>query len=404
MIEDSSINIAYAKKWLAADVSVNTFVFFEKEHFLAQHSYERYKTDFEQKTIIVFLQSGQFISKSPGEQFSAANALIHNYVHYRDILSVMQTNSYFVSLHAASAQQMVILSNKYGSYNIGYKTIESRVESLPDLKLVYDDLVKNFAKVEYVNFFKDVVIDGTHNKGTPEVFWEIVTGLNAFLVSANRDYQIYVQTFAFDKIKSKFKEEKVKYFESLEKNIESLNKQVAAFPLTFAASAFAGFQVKDNAWILIIITIAYSLYTWVAWEILAITRLNIDTTKSDVAKEANKLEKSYKIVFDEFKDDFKNIQEKIKKIEILHGRLKTVLIGLLVLFVIFACAYGGSITMKAAAQERAKQDSIRRANQKTMPSFRSDSMVTPAPAIQKPKAADTPPYKQIVPRTGRYQY
>ena len=338
-------------------------VFYGRDHFLAEHSYARYKNDFDLKTIVVFLEDGKLISKDPGDEYTNENALITNYIQYRNIFSAMLANSAFVSVHSPEAKQIIILSVKYGSYNIGYKLAENRVESLSNLKPVYDELVKHLDKVEYVNFFKDVVIDGTHTKQTQDVFWELITGLGAFLFSADRDYQIYVQTFGFDKIKSKFKEEKIKYFESLEKNIESLNKQVAAFPLTFAASAFAGFQVKDNTWILIVITVAYGLYTWVAWSILEITKFNILTTKNDVEKESNKLEKSYKIVYEEFTEDFKNIREKISKIETLHFRLKTVLIALLFVFTIFAITYGSVITFQANQVQKAKEDSIKNIKQ-----------------------------------------
>src|SRR5579859_1102163 len=300
-------------------------VFYEREHFLSELSYDRYRENFDKKTISVLLQDGSLLRKVPGEAFSPSNALIINFVHYRNILAAVVGNKQFVSLNAPTEQQMIILSAKYGTYNIGYQLSEKRVESVPDLKGVYEELVKNFDKVEYVNFFKDVVIDGTHTQLTKEVFWGMVVGLGAFLASADRDYQIYVQTFAFDKIQSKFKEEKVKYFESLEKNIDSLNKQVVAFPLTFAASAFAGFQVKDNPWILFVIAGGYALYTWVAWQILKITKFNIDTTKTDVEKESVKIQSSYMFIYDEFKDDFANIYGKISRIETLHARLKKVL-------------------------------------------------------------------------------
>lgn len=336
------------------------FVFFGKRHFLAENSYDRYKEDFENNIIVVLLEDGTMLSKSPDDVFGPLNALIYNYIHYRNILSVMLSNTQFVSVSSVTDRQVIILSTKHGPYNIGYKLSEERVEGVADLSEAYDDLVKNFNKIEYINFFKDVVISGTHSQQqVAEVFWDIVSSLRTLLNLADRDYQIYAHTFAFDKIKSKFKEEKVKYFESLEKNIESLNKQVLAFPLTFAASAFAGYQVKDNGWILIVILAAYSLYTIVALAILNITKLNINTTKEDVEKESNNISKKYKFVYDEFKPDFDIIYKKIRKINRLHTLLQIVLWALLALFVLFCIVYGKNLKNNTVATEQRKEDSLR---------------------------------------------
>ena len=124
--------------------------------------------------------------------------------------------------------------------------------------------------------------------------------------------------------------------ESIKKNIESVNKQVTSFPLTFAASAFAGFQVKDKPAILLLIVGAYFVYTVVAYKVLSIASYNTEGIKADVDSESDKLKKGYEVVFKEFENDFTRINTKLGMINSLIGILKVVLVSLLFAFTIFS--------------------------------------------------------------------
>lgn len=312
----------------------NTLIFFDKAHFL--RNYEKYKDDFDEKNLIILNLSKQFLIKERAQGFSKELALFFNYYFYRLILSFLLDAADFTAVHKEAQHQFVILSLEKGTFHIGYNPIEERIDTVHDLAPLFEEIKSSFAKIEFVNFFKDAVIQAVGKDQIEDRFWALICSLRAALSFADRDLQIYVRKFAFDKIKTKFKEEKVKYFESLEKNIESLNKQVVAFPLTFAASAFASYQVKDKPIILFLILLAYCAYTWVAFRILAITKYNIDTTKGDVDKEADKIKATYDVLFSEFKDDFDKINKKIDLLKGLAGLIKWVLIALLVLFTAFS--------------------------------------------------------------------
>lgn len=319
---------------LHANFPDNTLVFFDKAHFL--RSYEKYKDDFDEKNLIILNLSGELLTKEGKEGFSKGLALFFNFYFYRQILSFLLDAADFTAVHKEAQHQFVILSLEKGTFHIGYNPIEERVDTIHDLASLFNELKSSFGKIEFVNFFKDAVIHAVHANPIEDRFWALISSLGATLSFAERDLQIYVRKFAFDKIKSKFKEEKVRYFESLEKNIESLNKQVVAFPLTFAASAFASYQVKDRPIILILILLAYISYTWVAFKVLAITGFNINTTKEDVKKESDKIQATYDVLFFEFRDDFDKINKKITLLENLTHLIKCVLIALLVLFFLFS--------------------------------------------------------------------
>jgi len=372
---------------LNKDAGPSNLVFYDQVHFQSENSYVRYKDCWQEVNIILLMPGGEMVIKEKEEQPAARNLPIFNYIYYRKILAFLLSKPEFTSLHYVMDHQFAILSAEKGPYHIGYSLSEARVATVGSLILEYEELVKGFDKIEFAAFFKDVVIEGTHSAVVSDRFWKLVSGLAALISLANRDLQIYLQKFAFEKIKSKFKEEKVKYFESLEKNIESLNKQVLAFPLTFAASVFAGFQVKDSAWILFVILISYGLYTYVAWKILGIIKYNIDTTDQDVTAESNRIRTTYQVVYSEFEGDFNKIKGKILLIKKLRTLLSGVLIGLLVLFLLFTIGY--SVKLETVAREaaaaalKAKEDSLQHSHNKVIDTFQ----VRIIPSPNKPVTA-----------------
>ncbi|MVT12366.1 hypothetical protein [Chitinophaga tropicalis] len=373
---------------LNQNAGADNLVFYDQKHFQSENSYERYKDCWQDVNIIILMPGGEVAIKEKGEQFGDRNLPIYNYLYYRKILAFLLSKPEFTSLHYEMDQQFAILSAEKGPFHIGYSLAEIRVATAGSLMSEYEELVKGFDKMEFAAFFKDVVIEGTHAAVVGDRFWKLVSNLAALTSLANRDLQIYLQKFAFEKIKSKFKEEKVKYFESLEKNIESLNKQVLAFPLTFAASVFAGFQVKDSFWILIVIFASYALYTFVAWKILGLIKYNIDTTEQDVKDESNRIRTTYQVVYSEFQGDFNKINGKILLIKQLHKWLRGILVGLLVLFLLFTIGY--SMKLEKVAQEtaaaalKAKEDSLQRAANKVIDTFQVrivSSAVKPVPVV-----------------------
>ena len=92
---------------------------------------------------------------------------------------------------------------------------------------------------------------------------------------------------------------------------------------------------SDKPLILVLIVIAYLLYTFIAFKVLSITDYNIFCLKADVKKEENEIKNGYDKVYADFKDDFLKIWTKINKLESLVLILKWILSLLLLIFTLF---------------------------------------------------------------------
>lgn len=312
----------------------NTFFYFDYDNYL--RDYEYYKDAFTNSNIIILDFETKILFKEIDEEFTIEKADMFNYVQHRELQEFLISKNEFTPYHDNLSKQFVIIGKEKGAFHIGYNLLEKRKISDEDIKPFIEELKTEFVKKEFIQFFKDVIINSIHSTDIKDRFFELTKSLKLLLNLTAKDYESYVLDFAIDKIKSKFKEERNKYFESLEKSIDTVSKQIVSFPLTFGATAFASYQVKDKHWILILIVIAYLLYTFIAFKVLSITDYNILCLKSDVKKEEDEIKNGYEKVYADFKEDFIKIWTKIRKLEGLVLILKWILSLLFLIFLLFA--------------------------------------------------------------------
>lgn len=317
----------------------NLHVFYKKDDFLKSKSYLE---NFEAKSILILDED--LLYKLENEDFSKEKALIFNNYAYQNILSFLKKNQLFSTLKSNN-NEFIVVSKENSVMHIGYRNIEPRLQELDNIYPQFQLLKKRFEKVdlndekseniEFIKLFIENISTagfGNNKEKKEDSLFEIVRNLNILTSLTERDYENYIKNFSFEKIKSKFKDERNKYFEGLEKNIDLISKQVVSFPLTFAATAFASYQVKDKPFILILVFIAYLLYTIIAFKILGITSYNIKCLGSDIHKEETDIQKSFNKNFEDFKDDFDKIKNKTEKIKKLLLYLKIILILMISLF------------------------------------------------------------------------
>jgi len=298
--------------------------------------YSQYKENFDSNNILILNYKHLFIIKYENEQFTKKKALIFNFYNFRKLITFLAENPIFTTLNNTSDYKLIILSKDRGPYTIGYLPSESKFEDLGDLSIPINNLKNLFTKKEFIQFFKETIVNsGIHSYPESERMYEIIKHLIPYINLSEKDYENYIHDFSFEKLKAKFKEERNKYFENLDKNIESVNKQVASFPLTFAATAFASYQVKDKPLILLCIAFAYFLYTIIAFIILQMSSYNIDCLKQDLEKEENEIKNNFIKTYSDFTVDFEKIRKKIRNGLVLIWSLRVVLVLLFSIFALY---------------------------------------------------------------------
>lgn len=300
-------------------------------------NFDRYRNTYLESDIVILRYQNTTLWKHKNEDFSQEKALVFNFPIYNEVFNFFKVNTLFTTFYTPIKNEIIILNKDNGAFHIGYTSQEEKVSLLSNLQPLFEILKANFVNKEFVQFFKEnITAIGIGNFDTKERFLEILKNLNPIILLTERDYENYVRDFNFEKIKTKFKEERNKYFEGLEKNIELVNKQVLSIPLTFAATAFASYQVKDKPLIVLLILVAFFLYSVIAFKMLGISKFNIQCINEDVNKEEKEIMDNYSKNHSHFKEDFDKIRSKISKIENLIALIGWVLIGMLALFLLFS--------------------------------------------------------------------
>jgi len=308
----------------------NVHVFFTIEDFI-----KRYKPQQNYDGIVILILNfeGTYLLKAENEN-SQSTIKLANYNAFKKILEFLLSATSFISYPNKATREFVLISEK-GVVDIEYDPLDQRTLDINHLPELFKRLESSFGSAEYQGFFRDAIIDTLTRFTKQERFYQLLLSLSVLLDIAERDYQFFIKKFAFDKVKSKFKEERKSYFDDIEKSIDNVNKQVVAFPLTFSASAFAGFQVKDKPFILVLIFLAYGVYTYIAWRVINLSKSNIDGVGKDIIYEAKNIRNMYGVLLKEFLPDFRKIRARIKQVNSLICILRFTLIFLLIIFAAF---------------------------------------------------------------------
>ncbi len=308
----------------------NLYIFYNIDDFVKRYKPQQ---DYDNIVILIIDFENSYLLKTEGKN-DVINAKLANYDAFKRILDFLLSATSFISYPNKAIREFVLVSEK-GVIDIEYNPLDSRTIDIDSLPELFNRLKICFGSAEYQGFFRDAIIDTFTRFEKKDRFYQLLLSLSILLDIAERDYQFFIKKFAFDKVKSKFKEERKGYFDEIEKSIDNVNKQVVAFPLTFSASVFAGFQVKDKPFVLVLIFLAYSIYTFIAWRVINLSKSNIDSVGKDIVFEAKNIREMYGLLLKVFMPDFKKIRARIKQVNSLIYILRFTLIFLLIIFAAF---------------------------------------------------------------------
>lgn len=264
------------------------------------------------------------------------NRFVENFLTYKSIRKLFIETKELSQFKNDTSQTFTIVSKEYGVFHVGYSVPDYPYFYIIDIAGKADRLKQEFEKKEFIQFFKEIIVTSVHSTDEKNRLKVIVRQLDSIIDLTTKDYEAYVSNFAIDKIKSDFKKERETYFESIDRSISSIEKQVVAFPLTFAASVFASYKVQEAPGVLLLILLAYLLYTIIAYMILNMTAYNVRCLRKDVLSEKKAIKKAYGKIYADFKQDFKKIETKICLLRVVIGGLYVVLTFLLILFALYA--------------------------------------------------------------------
>ena len=328
-VEELPLNKLSVK--LGNSVYPDIYYFFDENDFMNRCNLNL--MEYQEKSVVFLNPKGY--QDSIVNQPIDTNGFIVNFLTYKAVRNLFKETKELTQFINESSKIFTIVSKEYGVFHVGY--------SLPEFSYFYqinitgkaERLIKEFEKKEFIQFFKEIIVTSVHSTEEKNRFRVIINQLDSIIDLTTKDYEAYVLNFAIDKIKSDFKKERESYFENIDRSISSIGKQVVAFPLTFAASIFASYKVQEEPGVLLLILLAYLLYTIVAYMILTMTAYNVLCLRKDVKSEEAVIKNSYGKIYSDFKTDFDKIKTKLCLLRFIVAFLYGVLTLLFILFALY---------------------------------------------------------------------
>lgn len=278
--------------------------------------------------------------KCYSEESNVYEHFVNHIVQYREILKIFLTaeNSIIKINHptAAGNEMIVVVDGETKMLtNISYKRIDKEAYSYPYTEYPIETFKTKIKLDIWLTCFKSEVckfIDGQSEVN--KTFSRLYLDFDYIFNLAERNYQLYLSKFSFDKIRKQFKTEKNRYFEGLNEAQSKIAAQVIAIPLTIGAAVLSAnvFQnVKVPAGLISIAIATYSAF--VIWVILMHLH-DVRKIGRDLKDEEREIKNHYSGLFAEFKDEFSFLKRKRRLTRVL-GWATILYLGILISLLLY---------------------------------------------------------------------
>lgn len=192
-----------------------------------------------------------------------------------------------------------------------------------DYSVMINEFIERAKDKKFKVFIKNQLftnLNGTRTDG----FINLIYHLDEILENAQRDYEIYLREFSFDKLKNEFEQQKEKYFGSQREVLTKILSQLLSIPVAISASLFATYRVQDS-FALLVIMLAYDIYAFFIIHIQLILLSDTKLLKLNFLEEVEIIKKKsgleQKIISKEIEIPIKKFDEIILTLKILNSAI-----------------------------------------------------------------------------------
>jgi hypothetical protein len=260
-------------------------------------------------------------------------SMMESYLLYAALLKLFKTSQNITEFDDTIKRRLFIVDNgkEKNIVCFNYQTFEDRIFS----KVVSFDIdyitsrinSTNSNNLEWLSIFKHTIVEFLSSQDElNKTFLELFLNISYLVKITERDYEIYLSGFSFDKISKELKEERQRYFADLNQAQDKIKSQVIAVPLSIGTSIYAFFQIKADHITLYFILGMILIYIGFIWWYLTLYENDLRKLKSEVKEDSNKFQQLYQKIYNLFKSDFDFINNKVNSVLLFSYTIKAVII------------------------------------------------------------------------------
>lgn len=235
--------------------------FYDKEDFL-----KRFKgsSDLDKVLIILFYEDTFLVYDNSVTTTGSGrdSFLITNTVSFLRFQEIITSIADYIN---PLVREMVFHTSTKGIFKLKYPASPIILDNTRSLAGPVHVLSSKIPDKTFQLFFKNEIADfikRENNNG----FVDLLLGVEGVVEEADKNVELYLKNFSWDTFRAKLYVEKDKYFIALRDILGKIMTQLAAVPISISATIFATYKI-DNAYILLFVILAFSLYVGFAFYI-----------------------------------------------------------------------------------------------------------------------------------------
>lgn len=343
---------SYSQKSFALNNIAQNLIFYDNLNSL----FDKLKLDtsvLNTSNIIVFDENGSYlyydhVSKEIESNLSLPNykSLFSHFLQYTSLLALfLEEKGRLIEIEkdTLKGQELIILSKGEDKLitSINYLGIDRDVFNYPFSDYQLDKFEIKLKIDEWLACFKNTLCQFMELQlEEKRTFGNLYNNFSYVFNQTEKNYQLYVSKFSFDKIRKQFKAEKNNYFEGLNLAQDKISSQIISIPISLGASIYSFFQLEANYQTLVLIFISVCLYSLFITYVLIMSIYDVKKIGKDSDEERKNLIKYYPDLFIHYKSDFKFMKNKQRRVLFLAWAIIIALIVTLISISIFVFNYG----------------------------------------------------------------
>lgn len=303
-------------------------------------------TILETKNIFVFDEKGDYIFYEFNSRKTFTNSkyeylkfAIDNFSQRKILLEIfLDLNNKIIEFKRSRLEndELIIASNidKKALTIIEYKTYNStKLNYFILLPLL--EFKNKISSDDWLACFKNTICEYLHLQQNNKSFDIIYTNFNYILNLTEKNFQLYISKFSFDKIRKQFRVEKNSYFEGLNTAQNKISNQIISIPISLGASIYSFFQLEADFITLILIYSSVIIYIFFITYVIIMNLYDIRKIDCDSKEEEGNMKNHYPDLLIDYAVDFRFMRNKIRRIYFLAWAIILALVITIILITIF---------------------------------------------------------------------
>lgn len=174
---------------------------------------------------------------------------------------ISNSDSKLISYHDTLKNHFVVSTPEQSNFRIGY--------SAPDKSLIKEHyFLTSLQKLEailkrddYIPHFKKGLTEKLLHTNTENRFYQLLLNIDEIESKAEYYYELYLNQFSFQKLKSELRKEKEKYFTEIRDVINKLLNKVVTVPISVSATVFALYRLSENTLYSLFVVLSFIIYS-----------------------------------------------------------------------------------------------------------------------------------------------